>query len=556
MPKPENDNKTSVLIVGGGPAGLAAAISVKKQQPDADVCVLEKAADAGQHNLSGAVLEVASLNALLDGPARKWRDTPEYAELVGRQIHQDHIYFFAGKNLKVSMMPAIKLAKLFHIGFGQMLHKNDYIVSVSALTRLLASVAGDLGVEILTGFAVDDVIYDAKTGHATGVKTVDQGRDKEGQPQPNFTPGETINADIIILAEGVLGYVTEKFIETAGLKRHRHALYSVGIKELIEVSPQQYQAFGDNRVVHAMGYPIWTPVIGPGMFGGGIMYAFGQNRIAVGMIVGADWKYPDFNPQDALTLFKQHSFVKRFIEGGTVVEAGAKMIPEAGYHAIPRNPATNAIGKNNVLIVGDSAGFVNMLKIKGLHHALDSGRLAGQAITENLNAPGRAAQAYTHLLEDSNVHTEMYSARNFRQTVGKLGNSLGMPVSSLGGLLPNFDVEPDYATMDGQTYKYKIDAPFDKDAFTAMARVEHREEQPCHCIVLDESICLEKCPDAFGRPCITFCPAGVYELIHDQMKPANPSNCLHCKTCQNKCPYDNLRWTTPEGAGGPRYKSM
>jgi len=556
VPKSDNDNKTCVLIVGGGPAGLAAAISVKKQKPDANVCVLEKAGDTGEHNLSGAVLEIEALDALLDGDGAKWRDTPDYAALAGRQIHDDDIYLFAGKSLKVSMIPAIKLAKLFHIGFGQMLHKGDYIVSVSALTRFLGKVASDLGVEVLTGFAVDEVLYDAKTGRASGVKTVDQGLDKERHQQPNYTPGETIAADVVVLAEGALGYVTEKFIESAGLKRHRHALYSVGIKELIEVSPEQYKAFGDNRVVHAMGYPIWTPLIGPDMLGGGIMYAFGDNRIAVGMIVGADWKYRDFNPQDALTLFKGHSFVKRFIEGGRVVEAGAKMIPEGGYHAIPRDAASNAIGKGNVLIVGDGAGFVNMLKIKGLHHALDSGRLAGQAIVQTLSATEKTAGTYTDMVDNSNIHKEMYSARNFRQTVAKLGNSLGMPLSSLGGLLPNFDVEPDYATMNGRTYKYEIEAPFDKDAFTAMARVEHREEQPCHCIVRDESICLEKCPDAYDRPCIAFCPAGVYELIHGEMKPANPSNCLHCKTCQNKCPYDNLRWTAPEGAGGPRYKTM
>jgi electron-transferring-flavoprotein dehydrogenase len=385
---------------------------------------------------------------------------------------------------------------------------------------------------------------------------VDQGLDKEGNKQPNYVEGEIINADFVVLAEGCDGLVTERFIDKANLRRETNQLYSVGVKELINVTPEQYKKFTAGRVVHAMGYPIWTPVIGPGMFGGGIIYAGVQDHLSVGMIVGADWKYYNFNPQDALVRFKEHRFVRQFIKGGTVVEAGAKMIPEGGYYAIPRDPQTGSIGMANVMILGDSAGFVNMLKIKGLHNAIDSGIQAAKAIVDTLDNSQNSAVRYTELVEQSNIIKELYSARNFRQAVAKFGPLQGMPLSVLGGLLPKFEIEKDYEAMTAAPYRLKPNQNFDKDTFTAVAATEHREEQPSHLKILDKTICKTKCTAIFNSPCITFCPAGVYETIHDEVKPANPSNCLHCKTCQRKCPFDNIRWTVPEGTGGPRYKRM
>jgi len=549
-------SRVSVLIVGAGPAGLAAAISLKTRRLDLDVCVIDKADKPGNHNLSGAVLEIQPLHDLLDHYDPKWPEHEQAKHTFERTVEQDDVRFFLGRNLAFCVSPMITMAKWLHLGFGQMIHKGDYIVSVSKLTAWLSRVAKDLGVEVIHGFSAADILVDPATGRASGVKLVDQGLDHEGHPQRNYVPGETISADLVILAEGCDGLLTEKYIEKAGLQREANKLFSVGAKELIEVTPQQYEQFGDHRVVHAMGWPIWTPLIGPGIFGGGIMYAFGKNQIAVGMIVGADWKYYDFNPQEALVRFKQHKFVKQFIDGGTVVEAGAKMIPEGGYYAIPRDPQTNTIGKSNVLIIGDSAGFVNMLKIKGLHNAIASGDIAGQAAAQTLHAPDQAARTYTQMLDASSVNREMYSARKYRQTVAKLGNAIGFPVSTLGPLLPRFHVERDFEAMTTASYKFHLDAPFDKDSFTAMAGVKHREDQPCHCQVRDPEICQRECLPRFQQPCIRFCPAGVYEVIQDRMKPANPSNCLHCKTCQNKCPFDNLRWTVPEGAGGPGYRNM
>jgi len=549
-------NKVSVLVVGAGPAGLSTAIQLKTLKPEIDVCVIDKAADLGNHNLSGAVLEPQPLHSLLDSAVPGWQDTDAAKDVLANKIDKDNIMFLLGKKLAFNIFFMIRLARLFRLGFGQMIHKGDYSVSISKLTKWLGQVAKGLGAEVLTGFAAADIILDDAKGRAMGVKLIDQGLDKEGHKQPNYVEGEIINAAFIVLAEGCDGLVTEKFIQKANLQRQANQLYSVGVKELIKVSPQQYENFTASRVVHAMGYPIWTPIIGPGMFGGGIVYALMPEHLSVGMIVGADWKYYDLNPQDALTNFKNHRFVKQFIEGGTVVEAGAKMIPEGGYYAIPRETQTGSIGKSNVMILGDSAGFVNMLKIKGLHNAINSGMQAAKAIVDSLDKPEQAAAKYTQLIEQSNVAKEMWSARNFRQTVAKLGPLQGMPLSVFGGLLPKFNIEKDYEAMTTLPYRLKPNPQFDKDTFTAMAATEHREEQPSHLTILDKTICQTRCTPLFNSPCITFCPAGVYETIHDEVKPANPSNCLHCKTCQRKCPFDNIRWTVPEGTGGPRYKRM
>jgi electron-transferring-flavoprotein dehydrogenase len=551
-----NYNKVSVLVVGAGPAGLATAIYLKVLKPDIDICVIDKALDPGNHNLSGAVLEPEPFHTLLNAAKPDWRDTDSAKEVLANVIDKDDVMFMLGRKYAFNIIFAIKLAKLFSLGFGQMIHKGDYSVSVSKLTKWMAQIAEDLGAEVLMGFAAEDIVIDESAGKAIGVKLVDQGLDKYGNKQPNYIEGETIEADFVVLAEGCDGLVTERFIEKANLKRQCNQLYSVGVKELIKVSPEQYNDFTAGRVVHAMGYPIWTPVIGPGMFGGGIVYAGAQDHLSIGMIVGVDWKYYNFNPQDALVRFKEHSFVKQYINGGMVVEAGAKMIPEGGYYAIPRDPQTGSIGKANVMILGDSAGFVNMLKIKGLHNAIDSGIQAAKAIAATVDNHDLAAVRYTELIEQSNVMKEMYSARNFRQTVAKLGPLQGMPLSVLGGLLPKFDIESDYKAMRTIPYRLKPTQDFDKDTFTAVAATEHREEQPSHLEILDKTICENKCTPIFDSPCITFCPAGVYETVHDEVKPANPSNCLHCKTCQRKCPFDNIRWVVPEGTGGPRYKRM
>jgi electron-transferring-flavoprotein dehydrogenase len=554
MADPADYNKVEVLIVGAGPAGLACAIQLKLLRPQTEICVIEKAAELGNHNLSGAVLEQQPLNTLLDAATTGWQNTDAAKDVLANKVDKDNVLFLPGKSSGFNITFAIRFAKLLGLGFGQMTHLGDYSLSISKLTKWLGQIAKSLGVEVLTGFAAADII--ASDSGASAVKLVDQGLNKEGHKQPNFVEGETIEAKFIVLAEGCDGLLTEKFVDKAGLKRKANQLYSVGVKELIKVSKEQYDNFTAGRVIHAMGYPLWTPVIGPAMFGGGILYAGQAEHLVVGMIVGADWKYYDFNPEDALTLFKRHKRINRFIKGGTVVEAGAKMIPEGGWYAVPRDPATGAIGKGNVLIVGDSAGFVNMLKIKGLHNAIDSGMQAANAIAQTADNPQTAAIRYTDLILKSNVAKEMKRAAKFRQVVAKFGPLQGMPLSVFGTLLPAFDIEKDYEAMAVAKYRLKPNQNFDKDTFVTVAATGHREEQPSHLAILDSAVCRTKCTPKFDSPCITFCPAGVYEIVQNVVKPANPSNCLHCKTCQRKCPFDNIRWTCPEGTGGPRYKRL
>jgi len=549
-------SKISVIIVGAGPAGLAAAMTLKHQQPQAQVCVIDKAAEAGNHNLSGATVEAGALEMLLDTVRPEWKESPAAKEILAYKVEKDNVMFFAGKNFAINIHNLLHLASMFKINFGQMKHGGDYILSISKLTKWLCQLAKEMGIEVIHGFAAEDIIFDAEKNIATGVKLVNQGIDKHGNKQPNYVAGEIVNADAVILAEGCDGLVTEKFIKKGSLERRAKQLYSVGVKELIRVSDEQFAKFSSGRVVHAMGYPLWTPVLGPEMFGGGVMHPVSQNHIAVGMIVGLDWKYCDFNPQDALTNFKSHKFVKKFIEGGTIVEAGAKMIPEGGYYALPRFSQTSALGRGNVMILGDAAGLVNMIKIKGLHNAVKSGIAAGKAITQCGENLTYAASKYTELLNSMGVLDEMKVASKFRQNVANLGPLFGMPITALGQKVPLFDVEEDYHVMTGRKYKFKPAKNYDKDTFTAMAATQHREEQPSHLTIINKNTCMQKCKPKYNSPCITFCPAGVYETVGDEVKPANPSNCLHCKTCQRKCPFDNIRWTVPEGSGGPRYKNM
>ena len=277
-----NLNETNVLIVGAGPAGLAAAITLKNKQPRTEICVIDKAAEAGNHNLSGAILEGDCLNTLFGPVDKDWKKSEQAKEVLAYKVTKDNLLFLAGKNFSLNISMSIKLAKALKLNFAQMSYTGDYIVPITKLTRWLCQAAVKLGVEVIHGFAAEDIIYDAEKNIAVGVKLVDQGLDKEGRKQPNYVAGEIINADAIILAEGCDGLVTEKFIEKAGLTRRANQLYSVGVKEIIRVSDEQFKKFTAGRVVHALGYPIWTPVLGPAMFGGGVMMPVSQNHISVG----------------------------------------------------------------------------------------------------------------------------------------------------------------------------------------------------------------------------------------------------------------------------------
>ena len=547
-------NRVSTIVIGAGVAGLAAAITLKKRNPNTDICVVDKSHTPGGHNLSGAAVEAEAIEEFFNMALPEWRDNEAVRDILAQKIDRDLVYNFLNKKLKISMALPIKIANMLNLGPGKMVHTGDYLISISRLTVLMCTIAAEMGIEIMHGFAVKEVIY--KDGAALGITIGEQGLDSSGDKQPNYIADEEVYADAIVLAEGCDGLVTEDFVQKTGMTRGAEQLYSLGVKELIRVNDKQYADFGAGTSIHAMGYPIFSIPKGPYVFGGGVMYAMGENHIAIVMITALDWKDCDFNPQDALRHFKDIPFVHQYIEGGTIVEAGAKMIPEGGWLAIARDVQTGSIGKGNVVLVGDCAGFVDMQKIKGIHNAIRSGMLAGEAIADNLDNTDNIAVEYTQRINESCIAKEMKAASNYRQTIAKFGMILGFPLSVIGNLLPNWKIEPDYQTMKQTRYRFKHRKEFDKSTFTAMARTQHREDQPCHLVIQDPTICREKCDEKFASPCIAFCPAGVYESIDGVTRPANPSNCLHCKTCQRKCPYDNIRWTIPEGAGGPEYKNM
>lgn len=551
-----NNLSISILIVGAGPAGLSAAIRARQLHPDADIVIIDKASSAGEHNLSGAMLEGAALAQLLDPIDPNWRNDPLAQAALPAQVEIDDIHFLLGKRWTIPLSPFFRIAKKLKLSVGEMVHDGDEICSVSLLTHYLAKVANKLNIDLLYGFAASELIWNESKGRVTSVKLVDQGISREGELLPNYQAGEIITPDLLILAEGADGLLTEQFIEQAGLRRERNQLYSLGVKELIEVSPEQFAAFTAHRAIHTIGWPLWRPLIGPSLFGGGFAYPVAEGVLALGVIMGLDFPYSDFNPQDTLTLFKAHPAISRFVEGGKVVEAGAHMIPEGGFHALPRDPRTGTLGRGNTVLTGDSAGLVTMLKIKGMHNAILSGMAAAEAISVGLEHSSQFAKVYSANLESAGIFKEMKPARIFRQVIAKLGPLLGKPLSLFTKVIPCFDIAPDYQQMKVGRFPLQPAHPYDKNQFTSLSKTAHREDEPPHLKVQSLEVCLKECLPKFGAPCITFCPAGVYESIQGEPRPANPSNCVHCKTCQRKCPFDNIRWHVPEGGEGPRYQRL
>ena len=546
-------DKIDVAIVGAGPAGLSAGIAIKKLNPQLSVCIIEKSSVLGGHCLSGAALERKAVEKLMAIAFEEEYDLSEI-ELFSNVIEDDAMLFLPDSKHSISMKLPLKAARLLGLCVGNMQHSGDFIVSVSQLVRWLAELAQQHGVEIYNGLAVDDVEYDSDTQISNAIIIKEQGLDKDGNKLPNYVPAQRIQADYIVLAEGCDGFVTEKFVQEAGLQRKRNQLYSLGVKEVIKVSHKQYLEFTQVRAVHALGYPLWRPVAGPAIFGGGVMYPAGDNKIAVGMIAALDWKNFDFNPQEALDKFKKHEYAAKYVSGGKVIEAGAKMIPEGGIDAVVREMKHGWVGLGNTIVLGDSAGFVNMIKIKGIHNAIESGIAAGDAIRACINHKTQLAEQYTKRLSD--VFSELEAAKNFRQTICKFGPLMGLPLAAFGKLLPGWKIEPDYKMMSEKSYRYKSAYEFDKSNFTFLAGTKHREDQPNHLEICDPEICKCQCIPNYAAPCVTFCPAGVYEKADGKAKAVNPSNCLHCKTCQRKCPFDNIKWHMPEGGGGPSYSGM
>jgi electron-transferring-flavoprotein dehydrogenase len=545
-----------VLIVGGGPAGMSAALRLAQLQKAAGgeplaIAVLEKAREAGAHMLSGAVLDPSTLRDLV--PDFKERGAP-----LATDVHRDDIYFLTRTSqLRLPITPP----------FFQ--NHGNYIISLNRFVKWLGGLVEAEGIDIFTGFPATEVLYE--DGAVVGVRTGDRGIDKHGQKKSTFEPGVDIRAKVTILTDGVRGNVTKALVRRMGLDEGKSpAVYAIGIKELWEVPAGRTSP---GRVVHTMGYPLKREE-----FGGGFMYSLPDNLVALGLVAGLDYKDPMFDPHVAFQHLKRHPLIAGVLEGGTLVRYGAKALPEGGWYTIPKLYTAGA------MIAGDAAGFMNSARLKGIHLAMRTGMLAAETAFEAVrqgDVSEAALKAYDDRVQASAVRKELYPVRNVHQAfaygmfAGAAFTGLSLvtgggwfkdPLPAHGGWtriqkLTEYykDARPD---PESTVNPVKIDRQLTFDRLTGVhySGTRHPEDQPSHLIVHDASICATRCREEYGNPCIRFCPANVYEMVDagDGTKKLqiNASNCVHCKTCDIMDPYQIIDWVPPEGGGGPHYEGM
>ncbi len=521
-----------VLIVGAGTAGLAAATRLKQQlattAPNASVVVIDKAPRPGYHSLSGAAFEPAALDELVP----EWRDDRRFMEHV-TPVERDEMYFLLGK--RAIQVPPLVVPK-------PMDHHGDVTISVSRLVAYLADKAEKAGVEIYSGFSARTLLVE--DGRVVGVSLGDVGLDVDGKHKANYRPAEEIRARVTILADGSRGVLSTQLRERFGVGKNPQ-VYSLGIKAIVQFAGDN--PFGNNRVVHTLGYP--NPA---SIFGGGFMYSMGDKTVSVGLILGLDWKYGDLTPQREFERYRSHPFVADLLKGSVTIATGARTIPEGGYFALGKLAVPGA------LVVGDGAGFVNMEKIKGIHYGMLSGMAAADTVAENLaGADGGPVSltGYLDHLEERGVMPAMRHARNYRQSF-RWGIYAGAPLSLVQHWIPRrLGLEPDFeGTKKGARLNRADPGGMDGATFVSLTGSLHREDEPAHMTILDPAKCLT-CEAEYATSCVHFCPGQVYRWDGEKIL-LSASNCLHCMTCAVKCPLENIRWLPPEGAEGPRFKQM
>ncbi len=521
-----------ILVVGAGPAGLATALRAKRAATaagrDLGVAVLDKAPAAGNHTLSGAAFEPACLDDLVPG----WRDlrNPFTSNLV--PVERDDLYFLRAK--AANRIPSRVVPARMH-------HEGDVVISISRLAAFLAEQAEAAGVELYHGYTARSLIVDH--GAVRGVRLAEVGLAQDGTPKANHLPAEEVRAPITVIADGTHGVLSTAFGEHFG-QGVNPQVFSLGMKAVVqfpEASP-----FGNNRVAHTLGYPL-----PPSVFGGGFLYSLGEKTVAVGLILGLDWKYGDLNPQREFEVFRAHPFIRRLLKGGVTVATGAKTIPEGGLFA------QGTLAAPGAMVVGDGAGFVNMEKIKGIHYAIRSGMAAADTALDALGAGGAlgSLDGYRDRLERSGMLEDFRHARNYRQ-VFQFGLFGGTPLSLVQSRIPaRLGIHRDgQATKKGARLNRSDPGRMDGATFVALTGTVHREDEPSHIEITDPSRCLA-CEADYANACTHFCPGQVYRWSGSEVV-LSPSNCLHCMTCAVKCPEDVIRWVPPEGGEGPRYKQM
>ncbi len=539
-----------VVIVGAGPAGLAAACRLKQKAAEAgkelSVCVLEKGSEVGAHILSGAVFEPRSLKELF--PDYKEKGAP-----MGAPVTRDDVYFFLSATSALKM-PNLFVPKTMH-------NEGNSILSLGNLCRWLNTQAQGLGVDVIEGFAAQSPIIE--DGVVKGVVIGDKGVDRHGKHTESFTPGPEIRAKYTFLAEGARGHIGKQIMLHYGLCKDADPQHwAIGIKEIWDAPAGKHQP---GLVVHGAGWPLDNA--NPG---GSFLYHAENNQILVGLIVDLSYTNPYLSPFDEFQRFKTHPKIRPYLEGGKRVSYGARAICKGGFNSLPKMVFPGGA------LIGCDLGTMNFSKIKGSHTAMKSGMLAAEAAAEVLLAGGAGGDElalYPQKFRNSWLHAELHGSRNFGALLHKFGAIVGGAINFIeqnlfGGRVPWTvrDLKPDHATLKPAAESQRIEYPkpdgkltFDKLSSVFVSSTNHEEEQPVHLKLADPSIPIAKNLPLYDEPAQRYCPAGVYEVVRTEAEPRfqiNAQNCVHCKTCDIKDPAQNITWVAPEGGGGPNYSNM
>ncbi|KAJ2368742.1 hypothetical protein H4S02_000415 [Coemansia sp. RSA 2611] len=541
-----------VVIVGGGPAGLAAGIRLKQQAAKEDkeinVVVVEKGGEIGAHTLSGACIETGPLEELF----------PDWKE-QGAPLNQPALHD------QMKLLTAKHAFPLPHP--PQMNNEGNYIVSLSNVVKWLGEKAEELGVDVFPGTAASDIIF-APDGSVHGIVTNDAGVDKGFKPKESYTPGIELRGKVTLFAEGCHGSLTKGLIRKLKLREEgQFQTYGLGIKEVWEVDPVKHSP-GD--VIHTMGYPLNYST-----YGGGFIYHMEDNKVSLGLVVGLDYQNPYLSPYKEFQRFKAHPFVTNLLKGGRVLSYGARALVEGGLQSLPK------LFFPGGALIGDTAGFLNVPKIKGTHNAMKSGILAADSaykaiVTESKGQDGTpiVMADYEEAFKASSIYQELYEVRNvrpsFHSPLGMWGGMMwsGLDTMFLKGRVPfTFQhAHPDHAMLQPAAMHQPIDYPkpdneITFDLLTSVSRTgtNHAEDQPVHLRLKDSTVEVKENLPLYAGPEQRFCPAGVYEYVDDEANPGkkrfqiNSQNCIHCKTCDIKDPAQNINWAVPEGGDGPQY---
>lgn len=548
-----------VLLVGAGPANLACALHLTRlisahnerakqsganQLEEINIAVIEKAAEIGAHQLSGAVLDPISLRELI--PDFEKEGAPFEAP-----VGEERVYFLSGSaKIPLPILPP------------PLRNHGNYVVSLNKLVRWLGEKCEEAGVNIFPEFPGAEMLYDGDA--VIGVRTGDKGIDKSGKSKANFEPGVDISAKVTVLGEGVRGSLSKQLINCLKLDRDTDPqVYSVGIKELWEVPDDR---FAPGSVIHTMGWPLDSHT-----FGGSWVYGMRDRIIDIGLAVGLDYRDPNIDPHHEFQRFKTHPLIGDLLKGGKLIRYGAKAMPVGGWYTMPQMTA------DGVMIIGDSAGMLNGERLKGIHTAIKAGMLAADTILDAIvtnDFSRNTLASFDTKLKESYVGRELYKARNFHQAFDR-GRMFGLMTEGIsiltGGRIPSkLPIKAGHEHMqklkdDGREdryagLKYDNQLTFDKLTDVYHSGTHHNEDQPSHLKVLDFSICAGRCVEEYGNPCQNFCPANVYEVVDagegKRRLQINFSNCVHCKTCDIMDPYQIINWVPPEGGGGPNYRNM